>query len=133
MADRRQILKWLARITHFLGDNSRQLVLSVLMVLLVFGALIVWLVLQMRRDISYEKSPVYWIFLAVAIAFALASVIIITRLYTQWSRQRRRELRFEQGRCPNCGYDLRGLRQRCPECGNLIRRNQPPISTNSHR
>ena len=33
-------------------------------------------------------------------------------------RRRRRVLR--EGRCPDCGYDLRASRRRCPECGLQI-------------
>ena len=34
-----------------------------------------------------------------------------------WLRSRRRRLRQREGRCPSCGYDLRGSPGRCPECG----------------
>ena len=35
----------------------------------------------------------------------------------------KRMLRRYRGRCPVCGYDLRGTtHERCPECGNSIRR-----------
>jgi hypothetical protein len=38
----------------------------------------------------------------------------------------RRSLRRHRGRCPACGYDLRGTaHERCPECGNCIRRAEP--------
>ena len=33
------------------------------------------------------------------------------------SRQWRRDQRAKDGRCPDCGYDLRGTVARCPECG----------------
>ena len=39
-----------------------------------------------------------------------------------WSlwRERRARARHGQGRCPACGYDLRGaLHERCPECGEV--------------
>ena len=38
---------------------------------------------------------------------------------------------FGEGRCGNCGYDLRGSTARCPECGkeNLEFVSQSPLST----
>ena len=35
-----------------------------------------------------------------------------------FTRRQRRLAKLRRGRCPNCGYDIRGLPQRrCPECG----------------
>ncbi len=34
--------------------------------------------------------------------------------------RRRRSARVLQGRCPNCGYDIRATPQRCPECGTTV-------------
>jgi hypothetical protein len=35
----------------------------------------------------------------------------------RWWRQRVRHNRMADGRCPDCGYDLRATPGRCPECG----------------
>jgi hypothetical protein len=49
----------------------------------------------------------YW-FLAV-----LTQVVPLRR----WLRLTRADRRVRKGRCPDCGYDLRGAAGRCPECG----------------
>jgi hypothetical protein len=38
-----------------------------------------------------------------------------------WRRRRRRRKRDGQGRCAECGYDLRATRERCPECGAMAK------------
>ena len=35
-------------------------------------------------------------------------------------RRRRAARRARAGRCPTCGYDLRGSAERCPECGASV-------------
>jgi len=35
----------------------------------------------------------------------------------RWLRLTRADRRARKGRCPDCGYDLRGAAGRCPECG----------------
>jgi hypothetical protein len=42
-------------------------------------------------------------------------------LISTWRRRRRQRLRALRGRCPACGYDLRGNNSgACPECGSPI-------------
>ena len=47
------------------------------------------------------------------------------------TRHQRRLVRLRHGRCPNCGYDIRGLPQRqCPECGETWSADEaPPMPT----
>jgi len=46
----------------------------------------------------------------------------IAHLRSELAHRRERRTRA-RGRCPDCGYDLRGLEfsERCPECGRLDR------------
>ena len=50
--------------------------------------------------------------------WALVVVTLALPLSALRRRARDRRLRRE-GRCPNCGYDLRASPGRCPECGQL--------------
>jgi len=50
-----------------------------------------------------------------AVALAPPSLWMVST----WHRQRRQRLRALHGRCPACGYDLRGNDSAaCPECGS---------------
>ena len=44
-------------------------------------------------------------------------LVCMSWLASGFIRWARRALRREQGRCPQCGYDLRATPDRCPECG----------------
>ncbi len=49
-------------------------------------------------------------------------VVLSSAMPLAWTRhalrQKRRRRRASEGRCPDCGYDLRASAGRCPECGN---------------
>jgi hypothetical protein len=50
--------------------------------------------------------------------FGIAVMLLLAALAGRplWTAIRSRR-RIARGRCPNCGYDLRGSPGRCPECG----------------
>jgi len=53
----------------------------------------------------------------VVVAFALLLWIIHAWQMRKRAEQRRRRIAY--GRCPDCGFDLKGtISRRCPECGN---------------
>jgi hypothetical protein len=52
-------------------------------------------------------------------AWAVAGAAGILPVLWLSARDRRRRLARE-GRCPQCGYDLRGGHDRCPECGRAV-------------
>jgi hypothetical protein len=59
-----------------------------------------------------EGAP-FW---PVAIVTAFVPLFRLTAYFCRYVVRRKRRLR---GRCPGCGYDLRGTPQRCPECGTV--------------
>ena len=50
---------------------------------------------------------------------ALVAAVLPFRWVKRSMHERTRQARLQQGRCPGCGYDLRGSPQRCPECGEV--------------
>jgi hypothetical protein len=53
-------------------------------------------------------------------------VIPFIPLPVLWMQRRRRRARWQrEGRCLECGYDLRATRDRCPECGNAVQETTP--------
>jgi hypothetical protein len=79
------------------------------------------LILSFENDASLRRTALVPI--AAAIIWMLARVC-------------RRGLgadRIRAGRCPGCGYDLRGIDDRCPECGaptpprHVLRQQQPSL------
>jgi hypothetical protein len=69
---------------------------------------------------AYERRvefPHWWLALATA---------LLPTLWIHRAIVRRR--RFGQGRCTECGYDLRATPERCPECGNLATSRASSIS-----
>ena len=81
---------------------------------------------QQARDLLAGTS--YWEWSVPVWIPALVTAVPPTLWIAGWHRRRRIRL---QGRCPNCGYDLRASPDRCPECGLTFapskgRRNRPP-------
>ena len=68
----------------------------------------------------HGQDAIQW---PLAFANSLLYGYLIAFLWMRWRVARRRILarRFPEGRCSNCGYDLRGLLaagvHHCPECG----------------
>ena len=67
----------------------------------------------------------YWEWTIPAWAVAAAAGILPVLWLSGWDRRRR--LRRE-GRCVQCGYDLRAGHDRCPECGRAVAGAQVPSS-----
>ena len=77
-----------------------------------------WAVRRAERVIDMADSVLhgssYWEWTFPAWLAALVAAAPPARWLASWRRRRR--IRRE-GRCPDCGYDLRASGERCPECG----------------
>jgi hypothetical protein len=73
------------------------------------------------------KQPISYMLEHTIVAVPLWLVIMVLAAYPTFEivRHRRRRIRGDTCRCPDCGYDIRATPHRCPECG----RNISPVSS----
>ena len=75
------------------------------------------------RAVNYEQIVVsFW--LVACVVIPLPTIAAVRSMI----RRKRLKLRLRQGRCLNCGFDLRASKNRCPECNHPIPTptNPPP-------
>jgi hypothetical protein len=70
------------------------------------------------RHLSETKSN--WSLYEFAVPIAMPFLVSLVLPTITASGAIRRRDRRRQGRCANCGYDLRASSDRCPECGEAI-------------
>jgi hypothetical protein len=82
-------------------------------------------------DVEYDVPPrsllfrvigyVVGVILLIIVLVVVVAVIALPFIWVwNYLRERKRDLRIAEGKCPSCGYDLRESRERCPECGAEI-------------
>jgi hypothetical protein len=75
---------------------------------------------------SIQQYGGYALFGILLLPWVLLALCLPTMIRRAWFERKQinrvlaRYQRIEQGRCPDCGYDLRGSPDRCPECGHPI-------------
>jgi hypothetical protein len=80
---------------------------------------------HVQRDGTRTGNPLYTLSVPVWAPALAFTALPIFRLGRRWRRRRFRV----QGRCPECGYDLRGMPDRCPECGTEAKPQAKPQPT----
>lgn len=68
-------------------------------------------------DIRTYRERVWSVTFPLWVVILLALALPATPVAVRFWRARHAVRRAAEGRCPTCGYDLRGSPDRCPECG----------------